>query len=660
MTDSTTHRIAASREHLIHALYEAAELEHNLMCTYLYAAFSLKSKDSEGITADQAATVERWRQAIVGVAIEEMGHLIAVWNITSALGAAPRFGRANFPLDIGYLPAAIVVKLAPFNPHTLQHFVFLERPDGSNEPDGEGFTVERNFTRGSSEVRLTPIAIDYATVGTFYQSIKDGLIKLVEQQGEAEVFRGDASLQIAGGLFGFNDIKPVICSKTALSAIEAIVTQGEGSQAESANSHYQRFVTVRSELSELIAANPDFKPSYPAATNPVLRRPPRPEGKVWLEESTAVAVVDLANACYGLMLRFLAYAYSLSSNRNADKSLVLDIGIGLMRAMALLGEQAARLPAGPSNPNCNAGVSFTALRDAASFPVSAAAEAFFVDRLRELETAANKLAENTLPRCERAAALIAQLTRQAESRLVATKVASSGSISSTISKDTPATNASSTTVSSTTPEIEVVTTKEMEIRFQAQRCIHARFCVTGAPNVFLANVKGPWIHPEAMPTDKLVEVAHACPSGAIQYSRFDGKPNESAPPVNLAAVREAGPYAIRGNLVLNGQPAGYRLTLCRCGASKHKPYCDGSHHDVGFSASGEPPSSTTDMLPVRDGPIDIQPETNGPLRIQGNLEITSGTGRVVARVESARLCRCGGSQTKPFCDGTHAKNGFKS
>jgi CDGSH-type Zn-finger protein/uncharacterized Fe-S cluster protein YjdI len=403
-------------------------------------------------------------------------------------------------------------------------------------------------------------------------------------------------------------------------------------------------------------AKPDFKPGYPAATNPVLRRPPRPEGKVWLEDTTAVAVVDLANACYGLMLRFLAYTYSLSSTRNADKSLVLDIGIGLMRAMTLLGEQAARLPAGPSNPHCNAGVSFTALRDAAAFPVGTAAEAYFLDRLHELEVAAKQLALNALPRCERAAAMISKLVQQAEARFRSAPAAASTNANINDTQPTIA----KTEQPPGNGGVEIVTTKDIEIRFQGERCIHSRFCVTGAPKVFLANVNGPWIHPEAMPTDKLVEVAHACPSGAIQYSRFDGKPNESAPPVNLVSVREGGPYAVRGELVLNGQPAGYRVTLCRCGASKHKPYCDGSHHDVGFSATGEPTSTTTDMLPVRDGTVDIQPETDGPLRIQGNIEIISGTGRVVGRVTSARLCRCGGSQTKPFCDGTHAKIGFKS
>ena len=111
-----------TREQLIHALYEAAELEHNLMCTYLYAAFSLKD-ETEVDTPEEADAVKRWRRAILDVAIEEMGHLAAVWNITSAVGGSPRFGRVNFPIDPGYLPAGIVVKLAPFSEDVLQHFI---------------------------------------------------------------------------------------------------------------------------------------------------------------------------------------------------------------------------------------------------------------------------------------------------------------------------------------------------------------------------------------------------------------------------------------------------------------------------------------------------------------------------------------------------------
>jgi len=139
--------VAPTRERLIFALCEAAELEHTLMCTYLYAAFSLKSGEAEGLSAAEAEAVARWRRTIIDVAIDEMGHLAAVWNITSALGGVPFFGRDNFPLGFGRLPAGIVVKLAPFNPDTLQHFVYLERPHESAEPEGDGFEPERRFSR---------------------------------------------------------------------------------------------------------------------------------------------------------------------------------------------------------------------------------------------------------------------------------------------------------------------------------------------------------------------------------------------------------------------------------------------------------------------------------------------------------------------------------
>ena len=59
-----------SREALVHGLYEAAELEHNLMCTYLYAAFSLKTSVAEGLSAAEAEATNRWRRAILKVAVE--------------------------------------------------------------------------------------------------------------------------------------------------------------------------------------------------------------------------------------------------------------------------------------------------------------------------------------------------------------------------------------------------------------------------------------------------------------------------------------------------------------------------------------------------------------------------------------------------------------
>ncbi len=646
------------REILVNRLYEAAELEHDLMCTYLYAAASLRTGAQEGLLAAQAESVRRWRQVLLTVAIEEMGHLAAVWNITSALGASPRVGRSNFPLDPGYLPASITVKLAPFNAETLQHFVFLERPQDSDEREGEGFACEHPYVRGTDRPHLTPMARDYATVGEFYARLSEGVRAFVARHGEAVAFDGDPALQLSRTEVNLAGARPVRCLKTALEAFAAIIEQGEGAPRDSRGSHFQKFLGVRAELQALMVQTSAFNPAFPAATNPVLRRPPRPQGRVWIEDADAFATVDLANASYGLMLRLLAYAYTLRGP-GAEKSLTVDLAVGLMQALMPLAERAARLPAGPSNPQCNAGVSFIALRDPSPLPVGRAARRMFIERFAELSEAGAALRAGGDARATQAAERLAALAARAEREFELSAAAASGAPAVT-APAAPAPPPASAAAAPSPEGSETVRGEKLELQFVAQRCIHSRFCVTWAPEVFLANVPGAWIHPDAMPVERVVEVAHACPSGAIRYRRLDGGAEESAPPVNLASVREGGPYAFRAELRIDGAAAGYRATLCRCGASKHKPYCDGSHHAIGFDATGEPVTGPAEMLAVRDGVLAIDPQTNGPLRVRGNLEITSGTGRVVARVTSTYLCRCGGSATKPFCDGTHAKIGFSS
>jgi CDGSH-type Zn-finger protein/uncharacterized Fe-S cluster protein YjdI len=671
-----------SREALIHQLYEAAELEHNLMCTYLYAAFSLKQGIGEGLSAAEADATARWRRAILQVAIEEMGHLTAVWNITAALGGSPRFGRMNFPLDPGALPASVVVRLAPFSEAVLQHFIFLERPKDSSEPDGAGFAPEFTFTRGVAAPRLTPMPIDYETVGAFYEKLAENLRAFVARVGEKEAFCGDRNLQISRKEIDFQGCDPVICSITALKAFDAIVTQGEGASEANPDSHYCRFLHIREELAALKQANPAFEPAYPAAVNPVLRKPVRQGHRVWIEDEEAAKTVDLANTAYMLMLRFISHSY-LVPRPHPAKALCIDTALGLMRAMSPLAERAARLPAGPTNPDCNAGMSFTALRDSAPLPPGVSADKFFVERLRELAAGAAALAANGDARVEQAAKIIGELAARAERRFATIEaeepavLSAQGSaprapappaapVVSAVSGDAarPAAVIEPGNVAPTPRTengVDYIEGRDLTLIYEGKKCIHSRFCVTWGPKVFIANVKGPWINPDAMSTEALTEIAHVCVSGAIRYKRKDGQPDEQAPPVNLISVREGGPYAIKADIRLDGAPAGnFRYTLCRCGASKNKPFCDGSHHDVNFSASGEPPTGKADMLAVRDGPLEVTPLTDGPLQVRGNMEIISGTGRVVARLETARLCRCGGSSTKPFCDGTHAKIAFKS
>ena len=206
--------------------------------------------------------------------------------------------------------------------------------------------------------------------------------------------------------------------------------------------------------------------------------------------------------------------------------------------------------------------------------------------------------------------------------------------------------------------VETVAGRSATIRFDAGRCIHARRCVLSEPGVFKANVQGPWIDPDAASADALLRVAMNCPSGAIQVTRHDGGEPEPSPKVNTIALRENGPLAIHAEIELSGERVGTRATLCRCGQSKTKPYCDGSHVGAAFVATGEPSSSTSAALARRDGVLKITPYKDGPLGVEGPAEILSGTGRTIDRVDRTALCRCGHSDRKPFCDGSHARAGF--
>lgn len=207
---------------------------------------------------------------------------------------------------------------------------------------------------------------------------------------------------------------------------------------------------------------------------------------------------------------------------------------------------------------------------------------------------------------------------------------------------------------------EIVQGRDVTIRFDAGRCIHSRGCVLGHPEVYVPNVQGEWIHPDSATPETVMVTALTCPSGAIRVSRNDGSANSDVPPVvNTVRVRENGPLAIEAELSIRGEAQTTpRATLCRCGQSKNKPYCDGAHASAAFTATGENPTREFNALVVRNGPVNVQPLPNGPLMITGNLEIVSGTGRTTDKVTKTALCRCGQSKNKPYCDGSHVTAGF--
>jgi Dyp-type peroxidase family len=201
----------------------------------------------------------------------------------------------------------------------------------------------------------------------------------------------------------------------------------------------------------------------------------------------------------------------------------------------------------------------------------------------------------------------------------------------------------------------------LRLEVDVGRCIHSRNCVLSRPDVFVPNVQGPWLHPELASADELRQLARNCPSGAIQVRPLDGSATEAPPPHPVIRLREHGPLAVHGAFTIAGR-AEIRATLCRCGQSANKPYCDGSHAAAKFRASGE--ADPVDTAVVDAGPgtrsIAIQPIADGPLVVHGPVEIVGGSGQRIGSAPGPTLCRCGHSANKPFCDGSHARVAFRA
>jgi CDGSH-type Zn-finger protein/uncharacterized Fe-S cluster protein YjdI len=655
--------VVQDREELIYLLCEAAEFEHTVMCSYLYAQWTLKRDESEGVTQAELAAIDRWRLSLAQVAREEMLHLSLVNNLLAAIGAAPHLWRPAFPVRPGHFPADVVMNLAPFCEATLDHFMFIERPEGIQLVDGAGFSHAAHYERVVRQDLLSPSPQDYLSQGHLYHGVLQGLARLVDQLGEERVFVGHGEAQVGSEEFPLPGLFKITDLASARRAVEAIVLQGEGAPAHRETSHFACFDAIRRELAQSQAARAAFEPARPVVRNPVLGDIGILHDGVRIIEPVTAQVVDLGNAIYALMIRTLSQVLAPAPLPSELRVELAAATTTLMSAMDRVAGIATRLPVDSAHPGSTAALNFE-LPGSSGQLVQQCAAQILGERAAELAAAARRLTHavplaDVADHLDSLAQQFDQLHRRFETHIGAAvdriaRLSAPQARAGIVSAPTELPH----TARNDAAVLDVARTEGITLHFDGSRCIHSRHCVLEAPTVFLANTRGAWLHPETTTVEHCVRVAHNCPSGAITYERHDGGPMETAPAVNVVRIRENGPYAVHGQIELAG--AGLRATLCRCGQSRDKPYCDGSHSGGQFTATGEPATHASEPLVERGGPLKITPVANGPLQVRGNVEICAGTGRTVLRTQSTRLCRCGGSGNKPFCDGSHARIGFRS
>ncbi|MGW6454521.1 (4Fe-4S)-binding protein [Streptomyces sp. NPDC055078] len=119
--------------------------------------------------------------------------------------------------------------------------------------------------------------------------------------------------------------------------------------------------------------------------------------------------------------------------------------------------------------------------------------------------------------------------------------------------------------------------REITVTFEARRCLHAAECVGGLPETFDLE-RRPWVSPDGSPAGRVAEVVRRCPSGALRYRYTDGGTEQPDRPTTVVTTA-AGQLVVRGDLAVrtgSGVRRETRVTLCGCGATGNRPYCDHS------------------------------------------------------------------------------------
>ena len=348
------------REALVYTLGKAAELEHLIMLQYLYAAFSLKQRADEGISADGLEAVKRWRKTLLAIAEQEMLHLALVQNLLTAVGAAPRLARPNFPLPASAYPAGVRIELLPFNETALRHFAFLERPEGMAVDDAEGFEAleEAVALPHDEEDEIVPHLQEFDTIGQLYRSIQAGIEHLAERLGPERLFIGPPNAQATEEHFRWSELVAVTDAGSARRAIDTIVEQGEGARGEWREAHFGRLLGILDEYQALRAIDPGFEPARPVVAANV-RPQAHGSGVPIISDPGTTRAVDLLNVVYEVLLQLLSRYFAHTDETEEQLAVLAEVSIGLMyAAIKPLGSVVTSLPIGLDSPGKTAGPGF--------------------------------------------------------------------------------------------------------------------------------------------------------------------------------------------------------------------------------------------------------------------------------------------------------------
>jgi CDGSH-type Zn-finger protein/truncated hemoglobin YjbI len=645
------------REALIYMLCEAAELEHGIMCQYLFAAFSLKQTADEGLTDTELDAVTRWRKQISHVAAQEMLHLALVQNILSAIGAAPHLSRPNLPAPASHYPAGVRLALMPFGQQALQHFMFLERPEGMDLGDAEGLAAVARATPAMSSLDIVPRGQDFATVGHLYRSIEAGLARLVELNGEDWLFVGPPRAQATPKHFGWPELVTVTDLASARRAIDEILEQGEGPRGHWRDAHFGQFVAILDEYQQLQDASPSFDPVRPVLAANV-RQPERDEHVPLITDRLTARVTDLFNVGYEILLQIFNRFFAHTEETDAQLQVLADATVGLMlRVIKPLGDLITTLPVGDEHPGQNAGPSFELFyENDYLMPHQDAAWALLAERLDVASWLCDELQTDRGMQIAGSLAPVQAALRELAGSL-AVHLPTGSSHASLAVRRPQLEPAELRALVSRADELALAapgsrTTPSGEIA-AVVRAAHA--IVTAA-----ANARGCDPSEQAVIVPRLVDSVLRPLADALQATQQDPATGPAGGGQAPGADHIAGVLDQLWELAKTTTVV--RTRLAGTGACPPElAEATAALQDLALrlAPAGQAAARLEELWQLQSGlPASLQTERNGPYLATNVPALTDYLGTEHRSTPQLALCRCGASSIKPMCDGSHARVGF--
>lgn len=367
------------RNQLANLLAEAAEIEHDLLCQYLFAAFSLKRYPEEGVSWAQLEMMRRWAGTLMLVARQEMEHLGLVCNLLTAIGEAPNFRRPAFPIRRDYYPTGQPSELKRFDRDVLLSFVCYEMPRAIS-PEDWGHLAR--YIPGFSPEQYDGLFRLYGQIERLFTAIDPAVLFIGPPSAQFLSSSANSPFSAAsprGRTFAPNpkqlpsiydvSLRAVTDRASALEVVRQIVDEGEGADEHSTTSHFARFIAMHREYCDELQADPGFTPGRAVVANPRLADGEPGAGTPITDERTA-QVMRLFNLCYETMLIMLARYFSDTDEGPADMVALGQVVFFPMMTIIMrpLGEVLTQLPAFADDDGARAGPAFSFDRRLALLP----------------------------------------------------------------------------------------------------------------------------------------------------------------------------------------------------------------------------------------------------------------------------------------------------